>query len=51
MLIGSLGPLLYHFEDSASGDASIELSLEQVKEVAKKIGFEFKVYNIKRYRL
>jgi carnosine N-methyltransferase len=37
------GPLLYHFEDSSNGDSSIELSLEQVKEVAKKIGFEFKV--------
>ncbi|EIE75708.1 hypothetical protein RO3G_00412 [Rhizopus delemar RA 99-880] len=38
----NIGPLLYHFEDSASGDTSIELSLEQVKEVAKKIGFEIK---------
>lgn len=34
--------MLYHFEDSASGEASIELSLEQVKEVAKKLGFEIK---------
>jgi carnosine N-methyltransferase len=41
-----VGPLLYHFEDSASGDASIELSLEQVKQAAKKIGFEFKVRHI-----
>ncbi|KAI8883285.1 N2227-like protein [Backusella circina FSU 941] len=38
----NIGPLLYHFEDSTNGDTSIELSLEQVKEVAKKIGFEFK---------
>ncbi|KAI9485456.1 MAG: N2227-like protein-domain-containing protein [Benjaminiella poitrasii] len=38
----NIGPLLYHFEDSSSGDASIELSLDQVKETAKKIGFEFK---------
>ncbi|KAI8047951.1 N2227-like protein-domain-containing protein [Gilbertella persicaria] len=38
----NIGPLLYHFEDSTSGDSSIELSLDQVKEVAKKIGFEFK---------
>ncbi|KAK4514658.1 NADPH-dependent 1-acyl dihydroxyacetone phosphate reductase [Mucor velutinosus] len=38
----NIGPLLYHFEDSSSGDASIELSLEQVKEVAKKMGFKFK---------
>lgn len=41
-LMLSIGPLLYHFEDSSSGDASIELSLEQVKDVAKKMGFEFK---------
>ncbi|KAI7902947.1 N2227-like protein-domain-containing protein [Cokeromyces recurvatus] len=38
----NIGPLLYHFEDSSSGDSSIELSLDQVKEVAKKLGFEFK---------
>lgn len=34
---------MYHFEDSSAGDTSIELSLEQVKDVAKKMGFEFKV--------
>ncbi|KAI8637200.1 N2227-like protein-domain-containing protein [Parasitella parasitica] len=38
----NIGPLLYHFEDSSSGDASIELSLEQVKAVAKKTGFDIK---------
>ncbi|KAI8073723.1 N2227-domain-containing protein, partial [Thamnidium elegans] len=38
----NIGPLLYHFEDSASGEASIELSLEQVKDVAKKLGFKIK---------
>ena len=37
-----LGPLLYHFEDSSSGEPSIELSLEQLKDVARKIGFEIK---------
>lgn len=38
----NIGPLLYHFEDSSSGDPSIELSLETVKEVARKMGFEIK---------
>ncbi|KAI8993126.1 N2227-like protein-domain-containing protein [Pilobolus umbonatus] len=38
----NIGPLLYHFEDSSNGESSIELSLEQVKIVATKIGFEFK---------
>ncbi|KAI8979511.1 N2227-like protein-domain-containing protein [Mycotypha africana] len=37
----NIGPLLYHFEDSSSGDSSIELSLESVKKVAQDIGFEF----------
>ncbi|KAI9331146.1 N2227-like protein-domain-containing protein [Pilaira anomala] len=36
----NIGPLLYHFEDAASGEPSIELSLEQVKQVATKLGFE-----------
>lgn len=39
----NIGPLLYHFEDSLSGESSIELSLESVKEVAHKMGFEIKV--------
>lgn len=34
------GPLLWHFENSE--DISIELSLEEVKELAAKIGFELK---------
>ncbi|KAI8376960.1 N2227-like protein-domain-containing protein [Blakeslea trispora] len=38
----NIGPLLYHFEDSTTGESSIELSLDQVKQVAQKIGFEFK---------
>ncbi|KAI9260802.1 N2227-like protein-domain-containing protein [Sporodiniella umbellata] len=36
------GPLLYHFDDVIAGKCSIELSLCQVKEAARKIGFEFK---------
>ena len=35
------GPLLWHFENS--DDVSIELSLEEVKELAGKIGFELRV--------
>ncbi|ORX45078.1 N2227-domain-containing protein [Hesseltinella vesiculosa] len=36
----NIGPLLYHFED-IPGEASVELSLDQVKRVAKDLGFEF----------
>ncbi|RUS15456.1 N2227-like protein-domain-containing protein [Endogone sp. FLAS-F59071] len=34
------GPLLYHFENTP-GEMSVELSLEEVKDVARKIGFRF----------
>ncbi|ORY96129.1 UPF0586 protein C9orf41 [Syncephalastrum racemosum] len=37
----NIGPLLYHFEDMP-GESSIELSLDQVKRVAREIGFEIK---------
>ncbi|CAO3652071.1 unnamed protein product [Cunninghamella echinulata] len=37
----NIGPLLYHFEDSP-GEASVELSLDQVKRIATQLGFEFK---------
>ncbi|KAI8060967.1 N2227-like protein-domain-containing protein [Gongronella butleri] len=37
----NIGPLLYHFED-VPGESSVELSLEQVKRVAKDIGFDLK---------
>ncbi|KIP05611.1 hypothetical protein PHLGIDRAFT_24983 [Phlebiopsis gigantea 11061_1 CR5-6] len=36
----NLGPLLWHWENSSSGDVSIELSLDEVKALAQKIGFE-----------
>lgn len=36
------GPLLYHFENTP-GEMSVELSLEEVKDVARKIGFRFEV--------
>ncbi|RUP42673.1 N2227-like protein [Jimgerdemannia flammicorona] len=36
----NIGPLLYHFENSP-GEFSIELSLEEVKDVACKLGFRF----------
>ncbi|CAG8485634.1 2063_t:CDS:10 [Ambispora gerdemannii] len=36
----NIGPLLYHYENMPD-EISIELSLEQVKEVVKKFGFEF----------
>ncbi|KIJ28313.1 hypothetical protein M422DRAFT_270459, partial [Sphaerobolus stellatus SS14] len=36
----NLGPLLWHFENNDSGDVSIELDLQEVKALARKIGFE-----------
>ncbi|KAI0342396.1 N2227-domain-containing protein [Trametopsis cervina] len=35
----NLGPLLWHWENNTSNDPSIELSLEEVKALARKIGF------------
>jgi hypothetical protein len=37
------GPLLWHWENNQSGDPSIELDLEEVKALARNIGFEIKV--------
>ncbi|KAG8991336.1 hypothetical protein FRB90_001390 [Tulasnella sp. 427] len=34
------GPLLYHFENDSAGNFSIEASLDEVKAIAKLIGFE-----------
>ncbi|PCH37437.1 N2227-domain-containing protein [Wolfiporia cocos MD-104 SS10] len=34
------GPLLWHFENNSTNDPSIELNLEEVKALARKIGFE-----------
>ncbi|GJE86375.1 N2227 domain-containing protein [Phanerochaete sordida] len=36
----NIGPLLWHWENNSSGDTSIELSLEELKALARKIGFE-----------
>lgn len=36
----NLGPLLWHFENNSTNDPSIELTLEEVKALARKIGFE-----------
>ncbi|KAI0033301.1 N2227-domain-containing protein [Vararia minispora EC-137] len=38
----NIGPLLWHFENNTSNETSIELDLEEVKELARKIGFEIK---------
>jgi carnosine N-methyltransferase len=37
------GPLLWHFENNDTGDPSIELDLEEVRELARKIGFQLSV--------
>ncbi|CEL53274.1 UPF0586 protein [Rhizoctonia solani AG-1 IB] len=36
----NLGPLLWHWENNNTNDMSIELDLEEVKDLARKIGFE-----------
>ncbi|KAF9237126.1 N2227-domain-containing protein [Melanogaster broomeanus] len=36
----NLGPLLWHFENNNTSDPSIELDLEEVKDLARKIGFQ-----------
>ncbi|KAF8834496.1 N2227-domain-containing protein [Paxillus ammoniavirescens] len=36
----NLGPLLWHFENNDTSDPSIELDLEEVRELARKIGFQ-----------
>ncbi|KAH7908543.1 N2227-like protein-domain-containing protein, partial [Hygrophoropsis aurantiaca] len=36
----NLGPLLWHFENNITNDPSVELDLEEVKILARQIGFE-----------
>ncbi|TEB32801.1 N2227-domain-containing protein [Coprinellus micaceus] len=36
----NLGPLLWHWENNNTNDLSVELDLEEMKELARKIGFE-----------
>ncbi|OBZ76846.1 hypothetical protein A0H81_03380 [Grifola frondosa] len=36
----NLGPLLWHYENNTTNDPSIELSLDEVKALARQIGFE-----------
>lgn len=38
-----LGPLLWHFENNTTNDPSIELDLEEIKTLARKIGFVISV--------
>ncbi|KAK7460430.1 hypothetical protein VKT23_009149 [Stygiomarasmius scandens] len=38
----NLGPLLWHWENNNTNDPSVELDLAEVKELARKIGFEIK---------
>lgn len=46
----NIGPLLWHFENSsaksAKGEGSIELSLDEVKQLARNIGFEIHVSHL-----
>ena len=34
---------MWHFENNTSNDPSVELDLEEVKELARKVGFDIKV--------
>ncbi|KAG7096057.1 hypothetical protein E1B28_006738 [Marasmius oreades] len=36
----NMGPLLWHWENNTTNDPSVELDLEEVKELARKIGFQ-----------
>ncbi|PPQ79034.1 hypothetical protein CVT25_002343 [Psilocybe cyanescens] len=36
----NLGPLLWHWENNSSNDPSVELDMEEVKNLARRIGFE-----------
>ena len=37
------GPLLWHWENNTTNDISIELDMEEVKALAKEIGFDISV--------
>ena len=37
------GPLLWHWENNTTNDPSVELTLDEVKVLARKIGFEISV--------
>ena len=39
----NLGPLLWHWENNTSNDPSVELTLDEVKALAREIGFEIAV--------
>ncbi|KZS96886.1 N2227-domain-containing protein [Sistotremastrum niveocremeum HHB9708] len=38
----NMGPLLWHFENNTTNDISVELDLEEVKTLAREIGFDIK---------
>jgi carnosine N-methyltransferase len=40
---GGLGPLLWHWENNTTNDPSVELDLEELKNLARNIGFELSV--------
>jgi hypothetical protein len=40
----AVGPLLWHWENNTTNDLSIELSLEDVKALARKIGLVIQVF-------
>ena len=42
-MVDPLGPLLWHWENNNTNDLSVELDLEEMKNLARKIGFEITV--------
>lgn len=49
----NVGPLLWHFENIADrerGEGSVELSLDEVKALARKMGFELAVSRVGKER-
>jgi len=38
-----LGPLLWHWENNSTNDPSVELDMEELKTLARQIGFEISV--------
>jgi tRNA G10 N-methylase Trm11 len=39
----NLGPLLWHWENNNTNDTSVELDLEELKTLARRVGFEISV--------
>lgn len=43
MFYATIGPLLWHWENNNTNDLSVELDMEEVKALAREVGFEISV--------